>query len=146
VAVVDADVVFPDRALANRQSVRRRYDRAVATLAMPAVRPGVIVIVTALAAASYAIDWRSPLRFAITLLFMLFIPGLALSELVPLPGHLERLVFALGTSIAIETLLAVLLVYTGMFTPGRVFAAVAGLAVAAAAARVFITVKAGRVA
>ena len=83
----------------------------------------------------------SSVRFGVTLLFMLFIPGFALGEFAALPDPLARLVFALGTSIALETLLAVLLVYNDLFTPERVFVSVAALTVAAATASFFITLK-----
>ena len=103
-------------------------------MALPAAaaRSGALLGATAFVSVAYAADWRSPLRFGVTLLFLLFVPGLALAEFAPLQGHLVRLVFALGTSIAIETLLAVLLIYTGLFSPARVFAAVAAVIVAAA--------------
>jgi len=95
---------------------------------------------TAAAAASYATNWHSPVRVAVTLVFILFLPGLALAELAPLADAAERLVVGIGASLALETLVAVALLYAGFFTPGRVvavsIAATAGFtAVAAVRAR-----------
>jgi hypothetical protein len=77
---------------------------------------------TALAAALYATNWHSPVRVAVTVVFVLFLPGLALAELAPLADAAERLVVGIGASLALETLLAVAFLYAGFFTPGRVFA------------------------
>ena len=77
---------------------------------------------TAVAAASYATNWHSPVRVAVTVVFLLFLPGLALAELAPLADAAERLVLGIGASLAFETLLAVAFLYAGFFTPGRVFA------------------------
>jgi hypothetical protein len=79
---------------------------------------------TAVAAASYSTNWHSPVRVAVTVVFLLFLPGLALAELAPLTQPVERLVVAIGVSLALETLLAVAFLYAGLFTPGRVFAVV----------------------
>ncbi len=77
---------------------------------------------TAVAAASYATNWQSPVRVAVTVVFLLFVPGLALAELAPLADAAERVVVGIGASLGLETLVAVAFLYAGFFTPGRVFA------------------------
>jgi hypothetical protein len=77
---------------------------------------------TATAAAFYAAGWQSPVRVAVTVVFLLFLPGLALAELAPLADAAERLAVGVGASLALESLVAVVFLYAGFFTPGRVFA------------------------
>jgi hypothetical protein len=96
-----------------------------------------VLLATAFSAACYWADWRSPVRIAATAVFLLFVPGLAIAELARVPDALMRLVVALGASLALETLLSVLFLYTGAFTPGRVFATVLLMTVAAAAVTIF---------
>jgi uncharacterized membrane protein len=95
----------------------------------------VLLLATLVSAACYWADWRSPIRVAIALVFLLFLPGLAVAELARVADALERLVVGIGASVALETLVAVAFLYAGLFTPGRVFAVVvASTAVIAAAA------------
>jgi len=75
---------------------------------------------TAVAAVCYATNWQSPVRVAVMVVFFLFVPGLALSELAPPADGPERLVVGIGASLALETLVAVAFLYAGFFTPGRV--------------------------
>jgi hypothetical protein len=92
-----------------------------------------VLLATVFSAACYWADWRSPVRIAATAVFLLFVPGLAIAELARVPDALLRLVVGLGASLALETLLSVAFLYTGAFTPSRVFAAVLLMTVAAAA-------------
>jgi hypothetical protein len=101
----------PQRAASNPSalfSARRRYL--------------VLLGCSAVAAASYATNWHSPVRVAVTAVFLLFLPGLALAELAPPADAAQRVVVGVGASLALETLVAVAFVYSGYFTPGRVFA------------------------
>ncbi len=98
-----------------------------------------MLLVTLACVACYWADWHSPMRVAITLIFLLFVPGLALAELARVADGLERLAIAIGASIAAEALVAVAFLYAGVFSAGRVFAAVAvstGACAALAALRV----------
>ena len=103
---------------------------------MPAVSPvarsGVLLFVTAIAGLSYAADWDSSVRVAITFLFLMLLPGLALTEIAGMQDRLERWVVAIGASLALETLICVALVYSGVFSVGRAFGAVVGLTAAVA--------------
>ena len=83
-------------------------------------------------ALSYAADWDSSVRVAITFLFLMLLPGLALTEIAGMQDRLERWVVAIGASLALETLICVALVYSGVFSVGRAFGAVVGLTAAVA--------------
>jgi uncharacterized membrane protein len=96
-----------------------------------------LILATLVSAACYWADWQSPVRVAITVAFLLFLPGLALAELARVADGLERLVVGIGASLALETLVAVAFLYGGAFTPGRVFAAVAASTGAIAAVAAF---------
>lgn len=86
------------------------------------------IAITAIAAlAVIAVDWESPLRVALTLAFFLFVPGLALAELLQIRDPLQRLAIATSASLAVETLVAVALLYAGLFSAEAASAVVVGL-------------------
>ena len=72
-------------------------------------------------------DWDSPIRVVLTFGFLLFGPGLARAELLEIDDPVQRLALATGASLAIETLVAVTLLYWGLFRPVAALAIVAGL-------------------
>lgn len=86
------------------------------------------IALAALAAmAAIAADWESPARVALTLAFVLFVPGLALAELLEIRDPLQRLAIATSASLAIETLLVLALLYAGLFSTEAASAVVTGL-------------------
>jgi hypothetical protein len=146
-------VAAPEPQVAQRRPQRARASRptpakageAPAVAERPASYPHVFSVpgrhlvligITFAAAAAYSTNWHSPVRVAVTVVFLLFLPGLALAEIAPLADSVERLVVGIGASVALETLVAVAFLYGGFFTPGRVFAvfvvATAGLTAVAA--------------
>jgi uncharacterized membrane protein len=92
-----------------------------------ALRSGALLLVTAGATVSFAADWQSPGRVIIGLGFMLFVPGLAIAEMLGVSETLHRLAIATGASLAVETIVAVAMLYAGVFTVARAFAIVVGL-------------------
>lgn len=96
--------------------------RAAAALRMLALALAAIATMAAVAA-----DWHSPLRTALTVAFALFVPGLALAELLEIDDAMQRLAIAIGASIALETLVAIALLYTGLFSANAVSAVIFGL-------------------
>lgn len=72
-------------------------------------------------------DWSSPVRAALTLAFLLFVPGLALTELLEIRDPVQRLALATAASLAVETLVAVALLYAGLFSAEAVIAVVVGI-------------------
>jgi uncharacterized membrane protein len=104
-----------------------RPDRRNAT-----VRLVGLVLVTLAATLAFATDWQSPLRAALVLSFLLLGPGLVLAELLEIRELLQQLAIAAGASLAIETLVALALVYAGEFSTGRAFATIVALTLAAA--------------
>lgn len=95
--------------------------------ATAAVRLGVLALVAIAAMAAVAADWQSPLRTALVIGFALFVPGLALAELLEIEDRAQRLAIAIGASLAIETLVTVALLYTGLFSADVACAVIFGL-------------------
>lgn len=92
-----------------------------------ALRLLAIAIAAIAAMVAIAVDWESPLRVALTLAVFLFVPGLALAELLEIRDPVQRLAIATGASLAIETLVAVALLYAGLFSAEAASAVVVGL-------------------
>jgi uncharacterized membrane protein len=87
-----------------------------------------------LAALLLLIDWRSPLRVVVALVFLLFGPGLAVAELLSVRDLAQRLALATGVSLAVETLVGLALLYAGAYSAGLTFAIVLALTAAVLAA------------
>jgi len=88
----------------------------------------VFAIATLLAVAA---DWDSPVRTALTIAFLLFGPGLALAELLEIEDPVQRLALATAASLAVETLVAVVLLYAERFSALGVCGIVVGMTGAA---------------
>jgi uncharacterized membrane protein len=95
-----------------------------------------ILSIGAAVAVVLAIGWQSPVRVVLALGFLLFGPGLALGELLQVRDPVQRLALATGASLALETLVAVALIYAGAYSPELAFAIVLGISAAALAAAV----------
>lgn len=87
-----------------------------ANLSLVALRAAVILLITAGCAVSVATAWISPVRVAFSLAFLLFGPGLALTELLQIRDIAQRFAIATPVSLGLETLLALTLVYAGAFS------------------------------
>jgi uncharacterized membrane protein len=83
---------------------------------VPALRAVIIVGFTTGCTAAVMTDWASPVRAAFAIGFLLFCPGLALTELLDVRDLAQRLTIATGASLALDTLLSLLLIYTGAFS------------------------------
>ena len=90
-----------------------------------------LLLATAGCLVAFAADAGGPLRTVLALGFMLFVPGLALAELLPVRGLAQRLAIATGASLATETLVGVTLIYAGAYTSGLALSIVAALTLAA---------------
>jgi uncharacterized membrane protein len=80
------------------------------------LRAAAILLMTAGCVIFVATGWASPVRVVFSLLFLLFGPGLALAELLEIRDLARRFAIATPASLALETLLAVTLVYAGAFS------------------------------
>jgi uncharacterized membrane protein len=107
----------------------RRPGRRAATL-----RLLVLFLLTDAATLTFVIDWASPVRVVLVLGFLLLVPGLALTELLGIDDPVQQLALAASASLAVETLVAVALLYAGQFSADLAFAIVAILTCAALAA------------
>lgn len=97
-----------------------------------------ILLLTGACLASVMAQWESPVRTALTLVFLFLVPGLAVAEAVDVSGLAHRLALATGGSLALDTLLALALVDAGVFSARlaiAVLAAFTGVAVALALVR-----------
>jgi uncharacterized membrane protein len=79
-------------------------------------RAALILALTAGCIASVASGWVSPVRVVLALGFLLLCPGLALAELLDVRDLAQRLAIAIAASLALDTLLSLLLVYAGAFS------------------------------
>jgi peptidoglycan/LPS O-acetylase OafA/YrhL len=93
-----------------------RHDSLIPPRAAAALRLLALALTAVAAMAAVATDWQSPARTALTIAFALFVPGLALAELLEIEDAMQRLAIATGASLAVETLVAVGLLYTGLFS------------------------------
>lgn len=90
-----------------------------------------LLLATGACVVAFAADVQGPVRTVVALGFLLFVPGLALAELLPVQGLAQRLAIATGASLALETLIAVTLIYAGAYTTGLTLAIVAAITLAA---------------
>lgn len=109
-----------DRADPPRPDARASLGPADAPrlIAIAVVAIATLVVVTA--------DWQSPIRVALTIGYLLFVPGLALAEVLEIDDPVLRLALASGASLALEALVAVVLLYAGLFSPEAACAIVVG--------------------
>jgi uncharacterized membrane protein len=98
----------------------------------PAVlRFGTMFALTGATAYAVAVDWSSPIRTAVTLGFLLFVPGLALMAVLGVKDLLHRWAFATGVSLALETTIGLGLLYAGGFSVDRALAIIVVVTIAA---------------
>jgi uncharacterized membrane protein len=97
------------------------------------VRCTAIALLAVATAVAYAANWDSGVRVALALVFVLFVPGLALGELLEIDRPFERLAIATAASLALETIVALVLVYASAYSTGRALAIVIVLTFAALA-------------
>lgn len=84
--------------------------------------PTVIVVSAAASAAAVMVGASGPLRVGTVLWFLLVCPGMAMVCRLRLDDRAAELALAVALSVAVETILALLMVYTGVWSPGALFA------------------------
>ncbi|MDX6676921.1 MAG: hypothetical protein QOE31_973 [Solirubrobacteraceae bacterium] len=93
------------------------HDDAGAPLrAVDALRLLAIGLAAILAMIAIAAEWDSPVRAVLTFALVLFLPGLAIGELLEIRDPVQRLALATGASLALATLVAVALFYAVRFS------------------------------
>lgn len=83
----------------------------------------VVGIGAACVLASWA-GWHSPVRVVLALAFLTFGPGAVVGDLLDVRDPFLRLTVAWSASLALDTIVALSLVYLGWFTTGRAIAVV----------------------
>jgi hypothetical protein len=105
-----------------------------------------LVIIFALAAClAVFLDAPVPLRSSVTLLFLVFIPGLAVVRFLRLTDPVLRLSLAVATSLALDVVVSIVMIYAGSWTPRTALVGIAAVAVIAAAAEA-VAASSGRLA
>jgi hypothetical protein len=99
-------------------------------------RAAAVVLLAAAALIVYLVDWRSPVRTTVALAFLLVGPGLAITELLAIEDPVMRLAIASGASLALDTLVAVALLYAHHFSPELALVLLVGFTGAAIAAAI----------
>lgn len=94
-------------------------------------RVGGVLAITVACVVVVLVGWHSPVRTAIALVFALLAPGLAMTEMLAIPDPVQRLALAAGTSLALETVVALVLVYTHSFSTRLALLILAGLTLGA---------------
>lgn len=104
-------------------------------------RAATILALTAGCIAGVASGWESPVRVVLALGFLLLCPGLALAELLEIRDLAQRLAIAIAASLALDTLLSLLLVFAGAFSIPVIVSILAAVTLSAlfvALARAFV--------
>ena len=99
------------------------------------------VVLLVLASIAVAVDLESPLRTAVTIAFLAFAPGIAIAGLLALRDPVEQISIAVGASFAIDTLVAISLLYLELYSYELAFGIVAGITAAALAAGLLRAVR-----
>jgi O-antigen/teichoic acid export membrane protein len=131
-----SDMPAPDADLAPAPEA----DLAPAGAAVPdphywlLTRAAIIVALTAGCVTAVATGWDSPVRVVLAVGFLLFCPGLAIAELLEIRDLAQRIAIATATSLALDTLLSLLLIYVGAFSVSLAVAILAAVTLAALSA------------
>jgi hypothetical protein len=94
-----------------------------------------LAFAAASAGASYlAVLMNAPVAFraTVTLLFLFFVPGLAIVRFLRLTDPLLLVTLAVGTSLALDALVSITMLYAGVWSPRIALAIIAGIGVFAA--------------
>jgi hypothetical protein len=97
----------------------------------PWLWPALIVASAVAAVAFVLIGWDHPLRSLVVLWFLCVIPGLAVLHPLELPDPVTGLALVVPLSLAIDALVAGILVYAGVWSPHLAIMIVAVLSIAA---------------
>jgi uncharacterized membrane protein len=101
-----------------------------------------VLLVASAVGAQWAVETNqaTPLRSGLLFGFLLICPGLALIPLFQLTDGLVAAVLAVGLSLGLETLLATVMAYTGLWSPENALLLLIGLTLTAVVTRLFAVV------
>ncbi len=91
------------------------------------------LLITVASVVAVVADWRSPVRTVLALGFLLFAPGLAVTEMLAIREPMQRLALVTAGSLALETVVALTLLYAGAFSVNLALILLAGLILGALA-------------
>lgn len=79
--------------------------------------PAVILISSLMVTAAVYGEWPNPLRGILVFGFMLICPGMAFAHLLPSKDQVTRFMLVIGLSLALDTAVAEVVLYLGMWSP-----------------------------
>jgi hypothetical protein len=79
--------------------------------------PAVILISSLIVTAAVYGEWPNPLRGILVFGFMLICPGMAFAHLLPGKDQITRFVLVIGLSLALDTAVAEIVLYLGIWSP-----------------------------
>ena len=108
------------------------------------MRASAILLLCAVCAGAVAANWHSPVRTVLALAFLVVAPGAAGAELVQAARLVDRLAIVAGTSMAVDTAVALIFIYAHAWSPGRALAILIALTTAMTLAAVLRAWRRGR--
>jgi hypothetical protein len=79
--------------------------------------PAAILLSSLVVIAAVYGEWQNPLRGMLVFGFMLICPGMAFAHLLPGKDQITRFVLVLGLSLALDTAVAEVVLYLGIWSP-----------------------------
>lgn len=105
--------------------------------------PVTLVLVSLIAGALVGFDAPSPLRSIVVLVFLGIVPGLSIVNLFGLGDVTQKLVVSIGLSLALDTIVAVLAVYAGLWSPFGIMSILIGVTLAGAGLQLRFVAESG---
>jgi hypothetical protein len=94
--------------------------------------PVSLALIALVTGALVVIDAPSPLRSIVALVFLGIVPGLSIVNLFGLGDFTQKLVMSIGLSLALDTIVAGLAVYAGLWSPTGILGVLIGITVVGA--------------
>lgn len=101
----------------------------------------VILLFNVLIATVVFFEWLAPLRSPVVFLYLLFCPGLSLAYLIPTGDTVTRLFLTMMISIAIDTVVALLFLYTKNWSPELILLVLMIISLGAAISELYIKIQ-----
>ena len=108
---------------------RTQYTWAWARMWSPWLWPATILLSAAGIALTFFAGVAAPARPFVALWFLLLCPGMALVRLLRVGGVATELTLAIALSLVLDTLVAMVMIYTGTWSPGAGLIVLIGISV-----------------
>jgi hypothetical protein len=108
------------------------------------VRPLLVLLSTAVANLALVADVGNLVRPLVVLWFLLICPGIVVVGLLSIDDWIAELVLAVALSLAAETLLALAMLYSGMWAPPTAMAVLSAVTIAGASIQAWTAIPTSR--